>query len=214
MVVPGGLGEALPARRRGAAGLIPIGLVGAVVAVVLVQHQLRRWEAHAAGWMFRSVGLLHTQTIGSALIFPDGHRWAGLNLTVECSSALLIAPFFLIAAGLLATRRVALRRTLVALAVVAVMVFFVNLARITVIAESMRAWGITTGYERSHVLIGSLISVFGVAVGLVIFLVALLHEDEARRRRQRPMAGSTSDRSASAGPKSDGSTERGPSTPR
>ncbi len=37
----------------------------------------------------------------------------------------------------------------------------------------MREWGLQTGYARGHILIGTLVSTFGVAVGVVVFLVAL-----------------------------------------
>jgi exosortase/archaeosortase family protein len=82
-------------------------------------------------------------------------------------------PFGLIAGGLLLGGRLTVRRGLVTVASVILLVFAVNQLRIGIVAVSMRTWGLQTGYERSHVLLGSLISTFGVAVGVVIFLISV-----------------------------------------
>ncbi len=41
--------------------------------------------------------------------------------------------------------------------------------RLLVIAASMRAWGYPTGFDRSQVLLGSVVSTIGVTGGLLLF---------------------------------------------
>jgi hypothetical protein len=38
----------------------------------------------------------------------------------------------------------------------------------------MRLWGFSSGYSRSHVLAGGVISTLGVAVGIAVFVIVVL----------------------------------------
>ncbi len=155
--------------------------------VILAQHQMRKWEAGvSAAVLDVTRGASHAHAVGTAVIFPINGSWVGFNLTVGCTAALLLTPFFLVAAGLLLARRVSVTRGVASLALVSILVLVVNQLRFLIIAISMHAWGFHTGYERSHVLLGSLVSTFGVAVGVVIFLIALTTERTPLTRRDRP----------------------------
>ena len=54
-----------------------------------------------------------------------------------------------------------------------VLLVLVNQIRLAIIVVSMRAWGYETGYERSHVLIGSAVTTLGLAAVAIVFLLAL-----------------------------------------
>lgn len=84
--------------------------------------------------------------------------------------AFLVAPFFVIAALLIASRRTPPGRGLGALAVLTLVFFTVNQARLFVVAASMRLWGFRSGYERSHVFLGTTLSTVGAVVGLLLFV--------------------------------------------
>jgi hypothetical protein len=43
-----------------------------------------------------------------------------------------------------------------------------------VIAASMLWWGFQTGYERSHILLGTALSTIGVIIGIVVFVWMLI----------------------------------------
>ena len=101
---------------------------------------------------------------------------------MACTAALLMVPFFLITGGTLLLRRVEMARALTALAVTCGIIFVVNQLRLVVIAGSMVLWGFKTGYERSHILLGTALSTIGVIAGIILF-ARLLVVTPARSRR-------------------------------
>lgn len=151
-------------------------VAGAGLALVLTESHVRLFEAQAAAGIMRLTDVGQAHAVGSAVIFPNGQRWIGYTIAASCTAALLIAPFFLIAAGLLATGRVKLRTGLLALIAVIVIVGLVNQVRLLVIGSSMRIWGLQTGYSRSHILAGGVVSTFGIIIGIAVFLALMLHE--------------------------------------
>jgi len=163
-----GLGPAWPAS------LVAAGFIAAGAGVILAQHQIRFFEARLSALVLAGTHVTtHAQSIGPVVAFHIGRGWGGLSLTAGCTAALLMTPFLLVGAGLLLARRIGVARSLVSIAAVAVIVFAVNQLRFLLIAGAMQVWGFQTGYERTHVLVGGLLSTFGVAVGVVVFLVAL-----------------------------------------
>jgi exosortase/archaeosortase family protein len=151
---------------------VGIALVVLSGLILLGQHRVRLIEAHVSAFVQALTGV-DARSVGTAVIFPHGAQWIGLSLNAGCTSALLMIPFGVIAGGLLLGGRLTVRRGLATLAAVILLVFVVNQLRIGAVAASMRVWGLQAGYDRSHVLLGSLVSTFGVAVGVVIFLVSV-----------------------------------------
>jgi hypothetical protein len=60
-------------------------------------------------------------------------------------------------------------------------IFLVNQLRLLVIAGSMLAWGFRTGYERSHVFLGTVLSTVGVIIGVIIFVWMLIGRPDHSR---------------------------------
>lgn len=128
---------------------------------------------------------VNAQAIGISILFPQGQRWIGIDITPGCASALLLVPFIFITGGILIAGRLRPGRALATLGVVVAIVLLTNQARLAAISGAMREWGLQTGYARGHILIGTLVSTFGVAVGVVVFLVALTRPTAATPRRSR-----------------------------
>ncbi len=139
-------------------------------AVITQQSLVRGLEATTGAGVARWLGLVPAEAIGSAVVFPLRGRLVGYAVTEGCTVAFLIAPFFVIAALLIASRRTPPRRGLTALATLTVVFFTVNQARLFVVAASMRVWGFRPGYERSHVFLGTMLSTVGAVIGLLLFV--------------------------------------------
>jgi exosortase/archaeosortase family protein len=176
-----GASVAEPRVRAATARAAAVVVAAAGLAVLFAEPQVRRLEAVASAAVFRVTSLARAHAVGTSVIFPHGSRWIGFTVAVGCSAALLIAPFFFVAAALLLSGRVSLRRGLLTLLAVSTVVWAVNQLRLLVIGASMQLWGFATGYSRSHVLAGGVLSTFGVAIGVVAFLSLLLsHRDRSR----------------------------------
>jgi len=103
----------------------------------------------------------------------NAHERIGLVVTQECTVALLWIPF-LVATALLVWQRVPVRRNLAGLAVVLVLLLCVNQFRFLVIAWFVLNMGYAGGYYWGHTLVGSIITVVGLAVSVAIFAMLTL----------------------------------------
>ncbi|MDP9073249.1 MAG: exosortase/archaeosortase family protein [Actinomycetota bacterium] len=172
-----GVGRLGPARWAGRDPLrIPSAFAIVAIGAVLVvwESRFRQVEARVSAVVLRLVHLRPAQSLGDSVIFPLRGHWVGYTLNVSCTAALLVSPFMVVAAGLLASGRVNRRRALSSLGVVAAIIFAINQLRFMVIAGSMVLWGFRIGYERSHVLIGTVLSTLGLVVGVIIFIWMLV----------------------------------------
>lgn len=153
-----------------------------VVCVVLAVQggAFRSLEAATAAWWLTPF-LPPIAAVGDQIVFGlDGAESVSLQITSECTAGLLIIPVLLPLAFLAVHRRTALARVVAAALVAAGGLFVVNQLRIGLIAGSVKAWGIDPGYEVSHVLVGSVLSVVGFVAAL---LIALRIVGVAPRRR-------------------------------
>ena len=170
--------RAQPGRRAGRDPLgIPLAVAVVALGAVLViwEGRFRVAEAKVSAFLLRTIHLrVPARALGPSVLFPLRGRWVGYTLTVSCTAALLLFPFVLIAAGLLASGRINRRRALASLGVVSAIIFAINQLRFLVIAGSMVAWGFRLGYERSHILLGTVLSTLGLVVGVIIFIWMLL----------------------------------------
>jgi exosortase/archaeosortase family protein len=171
-------GRAAGRGRRGAHAappsqrirLVPMAaLAMAAVLLLVFQYQFRDLEAAAAAHLF---GII-TPTLaapGAPIIwFGLGAPGAfGLMITPDCSSALLIAPLCVLGIGLMIPRRLAVRRVWAGLGFAAGLLVTGNLARIGLIAEMIHLYGLGTGYQVGHLVLGSLLSVVCIALSLLI----------------------------------------------
>ncbi len=172
---------------RAVSTTIGIGLAAVGIATIALQAVLRRHEAILAAFVLETSHLaVHAQAVGTSILFPQGHRTIGIDLTPGCASALLLVPFVFVTGATLITGRLRPRRALLTLAAVVMIVVITNQARLATISGAMQVWGVSTGYARGHILIGTLVSTFGVAVGVVVFLVSLTRPaDHASRWARR-----------------------------
>jgi exosortase/archaeosortase family protein len=180
-------GAAAP-RRPADHVAVPLGAVALAIGVGLLfgQARFRVTEAHFTASIMRLVHMRPATSLGDNVVFPLHGQWVGFSLSVACTAALLLVPFFVVAGLLLVARRVESRRALVALAVTTVVIFLVNQLRLLVIAGSMLAWGFTTGYERSHVFLGTVLSTLGVIGGVIIFVWMLVGNAGQRHSGSNP----------------------------
>jgi exosortase/archaeosortase family protein len=135
----------------------------------------------------RSIGLVtdgNTTTIWDQAItlFGLGTRHAmGLRITAGCSSALLILPLFLVGAGFMASRRSTIARILAGTAIGAAVLVVTNQLRLCLIAWFAQEWG-HDGFGWAHTVIGSLLSLVGVAASVAILLLLAMRQREPVER--------------------------------
>lgn len=143
-----------------------------VVAVMLFfgEGTVRAVEARIATAVLTGARVAGAQAFGTNVLFRVRGTFAGVNITTSCSVALLLSPFFLLAGGLLLSRRTSVGTGLRTLGVVALWLVAINQARILMIILSMRIWGLDRGYELSHVAFGSVISTLAVLGGVALFV--------------------------------------------
>ncbi|MGH3439154.1 MAG: exosortase P [Sciscionella sp.] len=94
----------------------------------------------------------------------------GLRMAPECTSALLILPLVLVAAVMIFLRPRIAKRVIISLAIAAVVLFVVNQLRLLLLVGLVDWFGTSTGYYWGHTLLGSIVSVFGGAIALVLFV--------------------------------------------
>jgi len=94
----------------------------------------------------------------------------GLTMTPECTSAFLLVPLLLVGALLIGLRPRIAGRVTWSLAVAAAILIGVNQVRILTMATLVSWLGTDRGYYWGHTMVGSVVSVFGGAIALVLFV--------------------------------------------
>ncbi|MFF3855576.1 hypothetical protein [Micromonospora sp. NPDC002575] len=138
-------------------------------------------EAWTNARLVRATGMADATSIGAAVTFPLGHRWVGFTVTTGCSVALLLIPPFAVAGFLVAFRRVGLGRAVLSVATAVGLLAAVNQVRFGAVVAAMQAWGFEAGYQRSHVLIGSAITMLGLIAVAILFAVLVGRGGRTRR---------------------------------
>ena len=174
-VVPG---SSRRASRRGSFALVrlpAIALLGGVaLSLMIFQYQFRELEARATADVYRLFTPVLAATRAPIIWFGLGRSGAfGLEITPDCSAALLIVPLCGLGMLLMIPRRLAVGRVGAALAAAALVMVIGNLLRIGVIAVAVRLDGVGTGYQIGHLILGSIVSIIGIALALIL-LVAIV----------------------------------------
>lgn len=156
-----------------------------VVALLLVTfvNYGQMAEARINAGVINALQISTAYVVDTSVIFLPGQRYAGYTVSAGCTATLLVVPFFLVTAGLLAFTRFSLRRSLTALGVVTLLIYVANQARLLLIAGVMRAFGGERGYEVSHVFLGTIVSTLGVLFAIVAFVAILVGWRPARAGR-------------------------------
>lgn len=173
-------------NRSGLISWLRVG-AGSAVGVAIAVALFVRWHdvATAEAWLnarlVRWVGLADTSSIGAAVVFPLDQRWVGFMVTTGCSVAVLLIPPFVLAALLVGFRRLNLTRALFSVLAAVVLLVTINQVRLGAVVAAMQAWGFEEGYQRSHVLIGSAITMIGLIVITILFAIMVGRNTRTRR---------------------------------
>lgn len=144
-------------------------LGGIACSLVIFQYQFRHLEAVVAALVYRIFTPVLAASSAPVMWFGLGRAGAyGLEITPDCSSALLIVPLCGLGMLLLIPRRLAVGRIAKALAVAAVVLVGGNLLRFGVIAAAVRVGGVGTGYQIGHLILGSIVSIICIAISLAL----------------------------------------------
>jgi exosortase/archaeosortase family protein len=168
--------------------LVCLGCIGLSLVIIKDNERFRDFEAWLAS---------HVVAIGAAAV--TGHiagspmLWVtykpgfmvGLDVTPECTVALLTIPFLLATAALVWARTSPVN-SLVAVAAAAAMLMVANQLRILTIVWFIKALGFSSGFYWGHVIVGSAITIFAIVTSLVIFTVLAVR----RGGRSEPLSAS------------------------
>lgn len=108
-------------------------------------------------------------------------EYLGLQVSLACSSVLLVTPAAFVTAVLAVVSTVKLSRLMLALAATAALVTLINLLRFVLIALLVDAWGPETGFGWAHSFFGSLLTLVGLA-GATYLYYRLARRPAAARR--------------------------------
>ena len=173
-----------PHRPR-SRGQLVAGLAMFAVAVWLAfeDRTFRHFEARLATPMTGFVTGRHgTVTSNDLVYFALGtHRAFGLQITNECTSALLLIPLLVMMGSFTMFSRVPLRRQLLALAVGASLMMVVNVVRVSGIAWATWRFGFDPGYTYSHVFVGSAFSLVGFVASMLLALWVLVRTERIKQ---------------------------------
>jgi len=180
-----------PALARLGAGVLALSLLAAAAALVCWHGAYRSLEVRLAALLIRAVTSsgVHTVPERQTVYFGLGTDYAiGLKITPECTSAFLVVPLLAVAAAMLWLRPRITRRVLIALGIGAAVLVLVNQFRVLTLVGLISNLGRHRGYYLGHTLLGSMVSVFGGAIALVIFVWLATRTPRAARARQAAAA--------------------------
>ncbi|TDP96551.1 exosortase P [Labedaea rhizosphaerae] len=178
-----------PAPRRvpPATKALVAGLIALAAALVFWQRLYRTAEVVLAGGVLRLTtghGVYVADTRQTVYFGLGGDHPFGLKMTPECTSAFLVLPLLVVGAIMIALRPRITRQVLIALGVAALAVIVVNQLRVLTIVGLVNWLGTDLGYYWGHTMLGSMVSVFGGAVALVLFVwLATRNRDDRTRER-------------------------------
>lgn len=171
--------SALPHR------LLIAGLVVLAVVLVFGHRAYQAAEIGLAGVLLHlmtSSGVYVDETRETVYFGLGSTHPLGLNMTPECTSAFLVIPLIVVSAVLVALRPAISRRVVGSLALAALILIAVNQLRILTLAGLVAWLGTNNGYYWGHTLLGSLVSVFGGATALVLFVWLATRQPSTHRR--------------------------------
>jgi exosortase/archaeosortase family protein len=181
------------ARRPPAIPSATIGRLAACLAccslaavAVKENYGLRGFEAGLASHVVAFVTSMPAGPIPQTPTFwftVAPHHEMGLQITPACTVVLMMTPF-LIATAFLVWRRSSAVRPVVACVIAIGMLLIVNQLRILTIIMFVVHMGFGGGFYWGHTLIGSLITILGGSVTLVVYaLIAIKRGTPGRGRR-------------------------------
>ncbi|MEP7023086.1 MAG: hypothetical protein ABJB47_04615, partial [Actinomycetota bacterium] len=119
-------------------------------------------------------------SIAAMWFAPNPADQVGLGITPECTVGLLIIPFLLITA-VAVWLRTPLRWPLIALVIALVLLVVINQLRLLTVVWFILAMGSHSGFYWGHTLVGSLITIAGIALSLAVYAKILLKRGSPAR---------------------------------
>ena len=185
----GGGGAAVRRRPRtdGVRLFVALAVILAALLALAEQERYRIFEARFAALAVH--GLLGYQVIpanaGPTFFFGyhsgGGTEFLGLQVSLACSSVLLVGPAAFVTAVLAVVGTARLSRLMLALAATAALVTLINLLRFVLIALLVDAWGPESGFGWAHSFFGSVLTLAGLA-GATYLYYRLARRPAAARR--------------------------------
>ncbi len=128
------------------------------------------------------------------VVLSVGHLTVmGYQVTVECTSLVILVPLFVIAAVMLAFARLRWWRFFAGLIAMTVVVLVVNTVRIALICWGTYAWGFGR-FGLLHTFVGSVIGLIGFAAGLSTMVLIMGVRRPSKKEEHQLQAGASSDR--------------------
>nr|WP_092531323.1 exosortase P [Amycolatopsis arida] len=161
-------------------------VLAAVVGLVVLERLYRELEIRLAGLVLNVVTSEGVHVVGereTVYFGLSGENPLGLRMTPECSSAFMLIPLLLVTAVFLWLKPQNMKRLFVSLFIACAAIVVVNQGRILTIVGLVEWMGVDRGYYWGHTLLGSLVSVIGGAVALVLFVWLGTRRSKAERRR-------------------------------
>jgi exosortase/archaeosortase family protein len=145
-------------------------LLGAAALVAHDNMKVRAWEAWLASKVIATGAHVPTSPVPSAATvwFAIKTTHIGLVITPECTIALLMVPF-LVATALIVWSRGRVGLPLTGLLVAVALLVAVNQLRLLGIVWFVQAMGFQNGFYWGHTLVGSMITILGLASSLAAF---------------------------------------------
>jgi exosortase/archaeosortase family protein len=161
------------------------GLVGLAGLVYHKIFAIRVFEARLSSIIVAKATSLPTgywHSSAGMWFAPTPWDQVGLVITPECTVALLIIPFLLITA-ITVWLRTPLRWPLIALATAAVFLVAINQLRLLTVVWFIRAMGNQSGFYWGHTLVGSLMTIAGIAISLGLYTMIFSRRGRGAVRR-------------------------------
>jgi exosortase/archaeosortase family protein len=151
--------------------LVTASMAALTLAVIVDSQPLRAFEAWLASHVVAAgTGAQTGHDAGLAMVwFVLQTDQVALQITRDCTVAVLIAPFLAVTGVLVWLRRTASARPVLALAVTLPLLILINQSRILIIVWLMEAFGPQTGFYWGHAVAGSLLTIAGMAVCILIY---------------------------------------------
>ncbi len=175
----------LPSFSRFPLRVAVLAVIAVAVGLVLAERAYRVFEVQFAGAILRIIttsGVFVAGERETVYFGLSGDTPLGLRMTPECSSAFMLLPLLLVTAAMLYFRPRNAKRLFTSLAISAVVVILVNQMRILAIFGLVNWLGVDEGYYWGHTLLGSMVSVLGGAIALVLFVWLSTRKPRAERR--------------------------------
>jgi exosortase/archaeosortase family protein len=177
-----------PPRRihpfdRAARILVGLALVTATVLLVVGQETFRYAEAVVMTAILKPfLGERVFSLADQFVVRLDETHYLGLQITVECTTLVLVVPTLAFCAiAIMCLRNLRWTGWIIGALVGLAMVSVVNLARIGMIAAAT-VWWKDGGYEWSHLLIGTVFALIGIVASLAVMLRIMTGPRRSRRR--------------------------------